>query len=548
MTEQALDCVFRNAKVIDGTGSPWYYADVGIKDGKIARLGSLAGVEAKETIDAAGLTVAPGFFDAHTHSDFSLILNPFPKSQLLQGVTSEVEGQCGYSAFPLVDSNRGLLFEPKGMQIDWATPEEYLKTLTRSGPAVNTAFLVGHTNVRAAVAGREDRKVTPDELSRMAAHVREAMEAGCIGMSTGLDYPPGGSADTEELVALCKVVAEFGGIYVSHVRGYTGNFANAVAEAIEIGRRAGVAVQIAHFGAAGTQGRELTRRALKLVDQAREEGIDVMIDVIPYGTGGAWWAPRAIFPEWAYDWRTDNLGHVRDLLMAPDTRARLTEEVEARRVMEKHGFEQEMIMFSDWGRIFLAEVAPGSTNAGLLNRNFLEIAQAVGKSPADAYFDLLIEEYPVFSTVRIATDADVMAEMLQRPYTMISSDSVATSPERAQESFNVLQAHPRNYGCLPHWLGDLARDQGIVSWEEAIRKVTSMPAQRFGFGDRGLVREGMAADLVVFDPQTLRPGSTWRQPRLLPKGIQHVLVNGQFAVRDGNATGICAGQVVRSGR
>jgi N-acyl-D-aspartate/D-glutamate deacylase len=214
--------------------------------------------------------------------------------------------------------------------------------------------------------------------------------------------------------------------------------------------------------------------------------------------------------------------------------------------MEKHGFDEEMMIFSRWDLITLAEVGPASRHADLVGKSFTEIADVLGRTPVDAYFDLLIEEYPVFSTIRIVVDPVALKEMLQKPYTMIGSDSVATSPELAHEEFNVLQAHPRNYGCFPHVLGNLVRAQGVLTWEDAIRKMTSLPAQRFGFSSRGLIREGMWADLVVFDKAEIAPRSTWRQPRLLPDGIHHVLVNGEFAVRDGEATGVGAGQVVRA--
>lgn len=543
----AFDLLITGATIYDGTGSPWFRADIGVREGLIVHVGYLGGASASESIDAHELTVTPGFFDVHTHSDFSLLANPFPKSQLLQGVTSEIEGHCGYSAFPLVASSHGFLFEPKGMKVEWSTADEYFEKLISIQPGMNTAVCVGHTVIRAAAAGREDRKVTAGELSQMKLFLREALEAGAIGLSTGLDYPPGSSADTEELIELCKVVAQYGGVYTTHVRGHTDNFVNAVAEAIEIGRQAGVAVQVSHFGAAGTDNLNQTRQALNLLDEARDEGIDVMIDIIPYRTAGAWWAPRAIFPEWAYDWRLNNLDHVRELLLDPDTRARLHNEVEERRVMDKNGFEEEMIIFSDWSRIILAEVRPVSKYVDFVGQNLAGIAEILGKDPRDAYFDLLIEEYPVFSTVRFVVDEQALVEMLQKPYAMIGSDSVATSPEVAEETFNVLQPHPRNYGCFPHVLGNLVREQGIMPWEDAIRKMSSLPAQRFGFTRRGLVREGMQADLVVFDSSEIGPRSTWRQPGLLPKGIHHVLVNGRFAVRDGVATGTRAGTVVWRG-
>lgn len=549
MAGETYDLIIRRGRVLDGTGGPWFQADIAIKDGRIAQVGYLDGATAANTLDAEGLWVTPGFFDAHTHSDFALIANPFPKSQLLQGVTSEVDGQCGYSAFPLVASSRGFTFEPKGgIKIDWSTPGEYFDRLAQAQPGINTAVFAGHTIIRAAVAGRDDRPVTPDELDKMKTHVREAMEAGALGLSTGLDYPPGGSADVKELVELCKVVRQYGGMYVSHLRGYTGTFVEAVAEAIAIGRGAGVPVQISHFGAAGKNNMELSRKALELIDEAREEGVDVMIDVIPYGTGGAWWGPRAIFPAWAYDWRKDNLDHVRELLLDPANRARLREEVEARRTMEKKGFEQERLIFSEWERIFLAETRPGSPHQTLVDKNMIEIGRALNKAPVDAYFDLLVEEYPVFSSVHIVRDLIETTELLRRPYTMFGSDSVATSPEAADQPFNAMQAHPRNYGWVPTILGTFVRDKGLLTWEEAICKLTSLPAQRFGFAGRGLLRAGMWADIVILDPAEINPGSTWRQPRLLPQGIHHVLVNGQFAVHNCQPTGVRAGQVVRTRR
>lgn len=543
-----FDLVIRQGTVFDGTGNPWFRADIGIKGDKIAHVGLLNDVRTTATIDADGLTVTPGFFDVHTHSDFSLILNPFPTSQLVQGVTSEIEGHCGYSAFPLVSSSRGFIFDPPGVDISWSSAREYFEALVKARPGMNTGTFVGHTIIRAAVSGREDRAVTGAELDIMKTFVREAMEAGALGISTGLEYPPGGSADVDELVALCDVVAQYGGMYDSHVRGQTSNFVSAVAEAIEVGRRSRVPVQISHFGGSLGNSLHLTLDALQLVDSARDEGVDVMIDVIPYGTAGSWWAPRAVFPAWAYDWRTNNLDHVRELLLDAETRSRLHTDVEARRTMEKHGFEEEMGIFSDWGSITLNEVNAGSPNAHLVGKDFIAIAQMLGKSSADAYFDLLIEELPAFSTVRIVVDPAGLTEMLQKPYAMIGSDSVATSPEMADASFNALQAHPRNYGSFPHVLGDLVRDNGIMTWEDAIRKLTSLPAQRFGFKERGLIREGMYADVVIFDQSEIAPRSTWRQPRLLPEGIHHVLVNGKAAVRDGIATGVCAGHVVRAGQ
>lgn len=546
MKTNSYDLIIKGGMIIDGSGEVGYLGNIGINGDRIVKVGKTDGAESRQTINADGLAVCPGFFDVHTHSDFSLILNPFPINQLMQGVTSEIEGNCGYSAFPLVDTSRGFLFEPKTISSQWSSASEYFDALINSQSGINAATFVGHTIIRAAVCGRDQRKVTPAELTRMKAHVRSAMQAGALGLSSGLVYPPGGAADVDELAELCRVVAEFGGMYSSHVRGQTDNFVNAVEEAIEVGRRAKVPVQISHFGAAGKNSLWLTRRALDLVDRAREEGIDVMIDVIPYRTSaGAWWAPRAILPEWAYDWRVNNLGHVRNLLLSPETRERLRHDVEARRVLDKSDIENEMMIFNGWEEIFLTEVKPGSSNTSFVDMNIEETSRVIGKSPVDTYFDLLIDEYPEFSSARLLVDPQALCEMLQKPYAMIGSDSVATSPERAHESFNAIQAHPRNYGTFPQVLGTLTRNEGILTWEDAIRKMTGLPAQRFGFKGRGLIQEGMYADLVIFDKMEIRPRSTWRQPQLLPEGIYHVLVNGQPAVSNGRPTGLRFGQVVR---
>lgn len=542
-----FDVLVRNGMVLDGAGNPWLRADVGIEQGKVAAVGFLRGATAGRVIDARGLAVVPGFIDAHTHSDFGLLHNPPAESHVAQGITTDVMGNCGYSGFPRVESSKGLLFDPPGMDGDWCTAEEYFRKVRGLRFGTNAAVFVGHITVRTAVMSREARPATTEEIERMKAYVRQGMEAGALGLSTGLDYAPSNSATLDELVALCEVVAEYGGMYTSHLRGYAETVLDAVAEAITIGRRTGIPIQLSHLNVFGRKNWGKGEVIVEMVEQARRDGIDVTADIMAYPTVGAWWGPRAVFSEEVYNWREENsteLENLRKKLLDPAARARLREETERRRTMEKQGFHEKFIIFSDWGDIYIEGVGPGSPNERYVGLGVAEIAQRTGREPVDVYFDLVVEEGPQLNSVHIAESEEDYLVMLTAPWCMFGTDTVATSIERAKERYNVLQHHPRGYGSYPRILRLFVREKKALRLEDAIRKMSSLPAQRFGLRGRGLVREGMQADLVIFDPEGVADTSTYLRPKQYPVGMPYVLVNGELAVDQGRLTRATGGRVL----
>jgi N-acyl-D-aspartate/D-glutamate deacylase len=540
-----FDTLIVGGRLIDGSGSPWVRRDIGIRDGRIAALGSLRGREAGRVIDAADRYIAPGFVDVHAHSDFALTINRGAESQVGQGITTEVIGNCGFSAYPRLPETRGLMLDPKGVDGDWSTPAEYFEQLGARPTGTNVASLLGHSTIRQAVLGSDDRAPTRAELDRMKAFVREAMEAGAVGMSTGLDYLPGVHADADELVALAGVVAEFNGTYASHLRGYTGTLLAAVDEAIAIGERSGAAVQLSHMGVFGRKQWGSAARIVELVEGARERGVDVTADIMAYPTAGAWWAPRAIFTDAAYQWRlpaAEAMPALQARLKDPRQRAELRGEVERRRQEPKKGFHEELMTFDTWSDIYLDGVAAGSPRAAWTGRSIAELAAEQGVEPVDLYFSLIDQEGAGLSTIRISISEEDYRTFLAAPWVMFGTDSAATSLERNREPFNFIMAHPRHYANFVRVLTHFVRDQRWIRLEEAVRKMSALPALRFNLGDRGLIATGRAADLVVFDLAKVQEGATWLQPRAHPSGLDYVLVNGRIEVGDSGFTGDLAGK------
>ena len=525
-----FDLLIARGSVIDGTGNPWMRADVGIRDGRIAAVGRLAGADARKTIDAMGLMIAPGFIDSHTHSDVSLVHNPPADSHVRQGITTDIIGQCGYSTFPRTGTNPGLV-DPVGVDVDWSTATEYSERLSAAGSGVNARFFVGHITVRTAVMGSEIREPNRRELEDMKTYVRSAMEAGAAGLSTGLDYSP--QVTTEELVALCGVVAEYGGMYASHLRGYADSILDAVAEAIAVGQRAGIPVQLSHINVFGRRNWGKGAQVVEMVERARQTGTDVTADIMAYPTMGAWWGPRAVFSENVYNWREESSIGLRQLaskLGQADQRNVLRAETERRRKMEKHGFHELFKVFSDWRDIHVEGVRPNSRNEKYVGHTVADIAAEIGQEPVDVYFDLIVEEGEYLNSVHIAVSDEDYLLMMTAPWCMFSTDTIATSISRLTEPYNVSQQHPRGYGTFPRVLRLYVRERKVLRREEAIRKMTSLPAARFGLIDRGLIRPGMYADLVVFDAERIADTATYLHPTSYPVGIEHVLVNGDFVV------------------
>jgi N-acyl-D-amino-acid deacylase len=523
-----FDLILRGGRVLDGAGNPDILADVAIEGGRIAAIGQLAQAKAAEVVDVTGLTICPGFIDVHSHSDAL----PFPSdplpAKILQGVTTEVNGNCGSSPFPLNPATMDLLREHQSATFsslpwDWTRAAGYFERLEAVGPISNIAPLVGHGAIRTAVLGFDNRAPDAAELKQMQRLVAESLEDGAVGLSSGLIYAPAVYSETPELVALAEVMRGSGRPYATHIRGETHNLFNALDEALAIAEKAGVPLQISHLKAAGRSNYGRGGEILELIERSRARGFDVTGDIYPYDAGSG--AIAALLPPWCHEGgRPALLARMED----PEARARIAHDVEA-------GIPGwvNLIEAAGWDSIWITSIEQNTTYLGW---SLSEIAAEHGVVPADALCDLMHEEQGRGTMMlRMMDDAD-MKLMLADPLVMIGSDAIITRGK----------PHPRTWGTYPRVLGYYARDVGLFSQAEAVRKMTSFPAQRFGLYDRGLVRPGMWADLVVFDAAAVIDTATPEEPERAPLGMPHVLVNGKFAVRDGAYSGGRYGKVLRA--
>jgi N-acyl-D-aspartate/D-glutamate deacylase len=527
-----MDVILAGGQVVDGSGAPAYRADVGVEGGRIAAIGDLSGAEAALRLDATGCVVAPGFIDPHTHSDLALLLNPEAHSKVRQGVTTEVIGNCGSSPAPLVGPHAadirarsgGSGATAWGEDWTWRTFGEYLDRLEAARPAVNVFPLAGHVTLRSAAMGFDYRPPTAEEQAGMEALLEEALQAGAGGMSSGLMTPPSSYADTEELVALARVLRRYDALYFSHIRGEGETLFRATAEAIEVGERAGVPVQIAHHKAAFRPNWGRMPNVTRLSEWANDRGVDVQFDVYPYTAGSA--GLTQLIPDWVHEGgREALLGRLRD----PATRARIREEVLA--------FGRE------WDRVYVTAVQ-SEANRPLEGKTLAEIGEQRHAAPVDVLFDLLLEEGGRAGMLHFIMDEGDVEHVLKHPLSMIGSDGSSLRPDGP---LGRGKPHPRSYGCFPRVLAHYVRERHLLSLEGAVRKMTALPATRLRLGSKGFVRFGMDADLVVFDPQTVRDAATFADPHRYAEGIKDVLVGGTVTVRDGEHTGARAGRVLRRG-
>src|SRR6266516_70737 len=504
-----FDLLFTNARIVDGSGSPWCRADLAVSGDRIGAIGRLEGREAVRTFDCTDAVLAPGFFDMHVHSDLALLAEPRHEAKIYQGVTTELLGQDGLSYAPISREKlpllrrflAGLNGEPD-IDWDWSTVAEYLAKFDRKA-SVNVAFLVPLCALRVEAMGFEARPATAPELQRMRDLLDEGMRDGAIGLSTGLTYPVNAWASTDELVELCRVVARHGGIYVTHMRYTLGDeLHEPIEEAIEIGERAGLPVHISHFkGARG--GVHDVAGALGLVDRARARGLDVTLDAYQYNAGSS--MLQAVLPMWVHEGGPER---VLERIADSAVRERLRDELRANP--------------PNWAAYTLASV--GSTrNRALEGRVVADLIAESGKDAVDWACDLLIEEELKVSQRQWdgQSDEDIIP-VLQHPAQMIGSDGLLVGAA----------LHRRTYGTFARVLGRYVRELGALRLEEAVRKMTAAPAARIGVVERGLLRPGLLADLVVFDPTTVAEQATWEQPRRLATGFQHVVVNGELVVSD----------------
>jgi N-acyl-D-amino-acid deacylase len=528
------DLIIRNGHIIDGTGSPWYAADVGIRAGRIAALGGLENAAATRIIDAHGLVVAPGFIDMLGQSELTLLVDPRAPSKIFQGVTTEITGE-GESVAPVNDTilrENQSTYAHYGIKPDWHNLAEYFARLERQGIGINFATYVGATSVREMVIGYSDRAPSGDELQRMEQLVDEGMRQGAMGLSTALEYPPAPYATTEELIALARVAARFGGIYATHMRDEGDAETAALEETLRIGREAQIPIEIFHLKIAGKRNFGGIPLLRDRIEKARAQGVDAAADTYAYT---AWSNSLAAFtPPWANDGGKEQLLR---RLKDPATRSRM---------------RRDMMTPSDkWDNEWLEIEGPQDVLICAVNHSELlpyrgkrlsEVAAEWHEDPIDAIFDFLIRDEAATSVAVFGMSGSDVTLVLQQPWVSIGTDDSATFPE------GVLgrdHPHPRAYGTFPRILAKYVREEGKLSLPDAIRKFTALPAQREHLAERGVIKVGMWADLVVFDPGAIRDVATYEDPNRFPEGMSFVLVNGVPVLEQGRMTGARPGKVLR---
>lgn len=516
---------------MDGTGAPVWRGDIGIVGDVIRAVGAIDSDQGSRVLDATDLHVAPGFIDIHTHSDGEILRYPTAESRVMQGVTTEVTGNCGGSAAPRSESGTAdvgdELREDFGIEGGWTDVASYFSVLERVGISLNHALLLGQGTLRENVAGAEDRVLTQDEMRQILEAVEEGLDQGAWGLSTGLEYVPGRFTPTEEIMAMARVVARRGGFYASHIRSEESTLLEAVDEAIRIGRMSGSRVQISHLKAAGLPNWGKQAAALDLIEAARTGGVDVMADAYPYT---AYSTGITIFlPAWAADGGKEA---VAGRLADPTNRRRIRDEMEIR-IRQDPG---------DYDLIVISSVR-SEANRPIIGMDVAGIAREWGMDPVDVLLRLMEEEGSV-GFIGHGMSPENVEMVLSHPLVMIGSDGSSMAPRgEALQS----RPHPRSYGTFPRVLGHYCRERGIFDLPGAVRKMTSMPADQVGIADRGRIARGMKADLVVFDPDRIRDEATFEDPHRYPTGIHHVLVNGQIVVEKGAHSGARPGVVLRKG-
>lgn len=500
---QQADILIKNGKIIDGTGNSWFYADIAVKDGKIIKIGKLTNWQATKTIDATGLIIAPGFIDVHTHLEDDEKRNPLATNFILDGVTTCITGNCG-------SSNTNI--------------KKYLSFIDSLHLSINVATLVGHNDVRKAVMGRAMRDPNETELQNMEAIVEQGMKDGAVGFSTGLIYIPGTYSKTEEVVRLAKIAAKYNGVYATHMRDEGDSVNYAIEEALHIGREAKMPVEISHFKLSGQQNWGRSKETLPMIIKAREEGLDVTIDQYPYTASST--SISTLLPDWVL---ADGQDSIKARLAKPAIRSAIKTAMLKRLKHRK---------LKHWS---YAVVATYGYDTTLNGKSIEEINTIKGRKHAakfEAETILEIMEHGGASAVFHGMSEDDVKHIMQYPFNMFASDATI-------RIFNAGVPHPRGYGTNARVLGKYVREEKTLSLEEAIRRMTSLPAQKFQLTSRGLLREGFAADIVIFDEKTVKDLSTFEQPHQYSTGFTFVLVNGVLTVEDGKHNGTRAGKAIR---
>ncbi len=528
-----FDIVIRNGRIIDGTGSPWYSGDIGIRGGRIAAIGNLAGAPVKHTIDANGRVVAPGFIDMLGQSELTILVDPRVPSKIFQGITTEITGE-GDSIAPLNDAllRAGhLTFEHYHLTPDWKSFREYFARLEHQGIGINLGSYVGATQVRRIVIGDADRAPTAAELEQMKSLVREAMEQGVLGVSTSLEYAPAPYASTDELIALASEAAKNGGIYATHMRSEGDGILAALEETARIGQKAQIPVEIWHIKVAGKRNWGRMPEVVAFIEKQRTAGVDIAADTYAYT---AWFNSLSAFiPPWAHDGGDEKL---IERLKDPATRVRIRKDMET----------PSTAWDNEWDEIsgpeaILVSVVQNPKLVPLEGKTIAQIAKQWGKDPIDTLCDLLIEDGAFTDVAVFGMQEPDVALALKQPWVSVDNDSPGASPEGilGQE-----HPHPRAYGTFPRILRKYVREEKLFTLPEAIRKFTALPAQRMRLADRGALKAGMCADIVVFDPEKVRDIATYENPNQFSVGMDYVLVNGVPVIEEGKMTNALPGKVL----
>lgn len=532
--ETTYDLVLQGGIVFDGTGAPGVRADVGIVDDRIVAVGELSQAHASVVQDVSGRCVAPGFIDIHTHSDISITYDPGQASALAMGVTTQVVGNCGLSLGFAIDSDT-FDFEkrwlaPHRARITWNSFGEHLDQVEARGTATNFLPLAGHGTLRKRVMGMVERAPDTAEKAAMQRHLAEAMEAGVWGLSSGLEYPPSSYADGDELTELCRVVAAHGGLYATHLRNEGDTLIEAVQEALDVAERAGLPLQLSHHKAEGRANWGKVKTTLGMVQAARERGLDVQLDQYPYTAFMTGLAIQTL-PRWALSGAPEE---TQQRLNDPTRRAAIRAEM-----LALHPEWDDRSADSPWNKI---QIGVSRSHPEIQGRTLTDLAAEAGRHPIDYVLDLLAEPGGFVSAVNFAIGEEDIAAVMRYPWTAIGSDGVGTHPDGTGGKDQI---HPRAYGTFARVLGRYVRELGVLDLATALHKMTGLPAARLGLRERGRIAPGQFADITIFDPQHIGDRATFAEPHQFSVGIDAVLVNGRFALRDGQVTDQIAGRVLR---
>ncbi len=525
--KEKIDILIRNGLVFDGTGSEPFESDIGIKDDRIVFVNRKTDMFANKIIDAKGLIVAPGFIDTHAHSDFTILADPIAEGKIFQGITTEINGNCGLSAAPLF----GELIKKRQKDLreleindSWSEFREYFKILLNKKPSLNFVTLTGHGNIRACVMGYEDKKPNKEDLKKMLFLLKKTIEDGAIGLSTGLIYPPGLYSTTEEIIYLCKFFSKTRFIYTTHLRSEGDNVLESIEEAIRIGEESGVRVHISHIKTSGEKNWHKIESIISMIDEARDRGVNITCDRYPYIAAST--NLDTILPAWVYEGGDEKeIERLKD----KEIKSKIRQEI-----LREHNDKKS------WEKIFISRVN-SEDNKWMEGKSLAEICLIKNMDTIDMIFDILIQENLRVDAIFYSMNEENLRRFLLLPYVMIGTDSSARC------SFGVTskgKPHPRGFGSFPRFLGRYVREESLMSLNKAIEKITKLPAETFCIDNRGIIKEGAYADIVIFDYTRLIDKANFENPFLKPEGIYYVIINGLPVIWEGRLTGIRPGRIL----